>query len=227
MLTGLLRWWLIFEMRIGNRWPRPDQAAGGALDRLPPDQWPRLALHWLAAGFDSESLRQLAGLQPADMHAAIMLMPEVLRSIGCDPAAADDQFVGRCQVALDIVQRDLDATGFNQYRIHARLGLAWPATVYPALPDGSYWGGGEGFKRDAAGAWLLFRAADLASDTLREVCEIEWPACASHGGDPMIPEWDGEDRVELIDEVLWWRCNREGHPLAPVGQLTAELVKTL
>lgn len=31
-----------------RRWERPEQAASGALDHVPPNQWPRLA-HWLAA----------------------------------------------------------------------------------------------------------------------------------------------------------------------------------
>jgi hypothetical protein len=96
---------MIFEMWIGNRWPRPEQAAVGALDRLSVDQWPRLAAHWLAAGFDSEPLRQLAELQPWASQAALVLMPEVLRSIGSDPAASDEEFVARCQDALDLVQR--------------------------------------------------------------------------------------------------------------------------
>ena len=195
-------------MRIGGRWPHPEQAAVGALDRLSADQWPGLAAHWLAAGFDSEPLRQLAEFQSWEMQAAILLMPEVLRSVGSDPGAADDQFVGRCQDALDVVQRDLEATGFGRYRIRARLGQGWPAMVYPALPDASYWGGAQGITREASGAWLLFHAAELASGTLREVCEIEWPACATHGGDPMIPDWDGEERVALIDKVVWWRCSR-------------------
>ena len=41
----------------GDWWPRPDQAAAGALDHLPPGQWPGLASKWRAAGFDLEPLR--------------------------------------------------------------------------------------------------------------------------------------------------------------------------
>ena len=115
---------------LGDWWPRPQQAAAGALDHLPPDQWPMLAARWLAAGFDSQSLRQFAQLQtgesPASLRAdrrsssrrgglwaqpvgagqpvpaevqrlqrwhraaldAMELMPEVLRSLGFDPAPA-------------------------------------------------------------------------------------------------------------------------------------------
>lgn len=53
---------------LGSWWPRPEQAAADALDHLRADQWPMLAAKWLAAGFDSPLLRQLAELQvpPSD-----------------------------------------------------------------------------------------------------------------------------------------------------------------
>ncbi len=150
---------------LGDWWPRPQQAAAGALDHLPADQWPMLAAKWLAAGFDSPSLRQLAQLQTgesparpsADRHSssrrgrgwaqpvgrgqplpieaqrlqrrhrealeAQELMHEVLRSIGFDAAPANKEFIARCQAAVDIVQRDLDATGYGQYQMrHASAG---------------------------------------------------------------------------------------------------------
>jgi hypothetical protein len=247
---------------LGGWWPSPEQAAAGALDHLPADQWPMLAAKWLAAGFDSPLLRQLAelpvprrdtgpsarnrtgsraaprGLATSDasavgVHAqfrvarrALDLMPEVMRSIGFDPAPADEAFVARCQSAIDVVQHDLDVTGYGQYRMHARLGRGWPAAVYPTLPDGSYWGGTEGMSREAKGSWLLHLAADLVSATLKEIPEIEWPVCAVHGGHPESI-WDGEEPVDVIDDVVWWRCTNTGHALAPVGQLTAKIAKTL
>ena len=54
------------EFGLGDWWRRPDQAAVGALDHLPSDQWPMLAAKWLAAGFDSPLLRQLAQLQSGE-----------------------------------------------------------------------------------------------------------------------------------------------------------------
>jgi hypothetical protein len=248
---------------LGDWWPRPAQAAAGALDHLPSDQWPTLAAKWLAAGFDSPLLRQLAELRsaqpgagpfaengpdgwaaprglsivgpPGNTHVpaefrvafqALDLMPEVLRSIGFDPAPVDEAFLARCQRAPDVVQHDLDVTGYGQYRMRARFGRGWPAAVYPALPDGSYWGGGQGMSRQDDGSWLLVRAADLVSATLKEIPEIEWPVCAVHGGHP-ASIWDGEEPVDLISKVAWWQCTNTGHALAPVGQLTAEIAKTL
>lgn len=248
---------------LGHRWPRPKQAAAGALDHLPAHQWPMLAAKWLAAGFDSQSLRQLAQLQtgesPASLRAdrhgssrrggnwaqpvglplpaevqrlqrrrravldAMELMPEVLRSLGFDPAPADAEFRARCQSAVDIVQRDLDATGYGRYQMRARFGVGWPLRVHATLPDGSW---GEGMSREMEGSWLLVAAADSVSGALKEVHEIEWPVCAVHGGHPESI-WDGEEPVDLIKKVAWWRCTNTGHPLAPVGQLTAETARTL
>jgi hypothetical protein len=218
---------------------------------------------WLAAGFDSPLLRQLAELPvrrrgtgpsaedglaawaaprgvaivgpsgtaggPAQFRVALQaldLMPEALRSIGFDPAPADEAFLARCQSSLDIVQHDLDVAGYGQYRMRARFGGGWPATVYPTLPDGSYWGGGEGMSRRLDGALLLFNAADSVSATLKEVPEIEWPVCAIHGGHPGSI-WNGEEPVGLISKVAWWQCTNTGHSLAPVGQLTTKIAKTL
>jgi len=250
------------EFGLGDWWPRPDQAAAGALDHLPAAQWPTLAAKWLAAGFESPLLRQLAELQvqrhdtgpsvknrTGDWAAprglttsdpsgagvrvqfrvarqALDLMPEVMRSIGFDPAPVDEAFVARCQSALDVVQHDLDATGYGQYRMRGRFGGGWPATVHATLPDGSYWGaGGDGMSRQMEGSWLLVCAADSVSATLKEVPEIEWPVCAVHGGHPGSI-WADEEPVGLIKKVAWWRCTNTGHALAPVGQLRAKIAKT-
>lgn len=150
-------------------------------------------------------------------------MPEVLRSLGFDPAPADEEFRARCQSAVDIVQHDLDATGYGRYQMRARFGRGWPSRVHAMLPDGSW---GEGMSREMEGSWLLVAAADSVSGALKEVHEIEWPVCAIHGGHPGSI-WDGEDPVDLIKKVAWWRCTNTGHPLAPVGQLTAEIARTL
>jgi hypothetical protein len=123
------------------RWVRPEEAAAGVLDDFPLDLWPRQAAHWLEAGFDSEPLRQLAALGSQETSAALDLMPEALRSIGFDPGVADEEFVARCQGALDVVQRDLDVTGYGQDRVRAYLAWGWPVSVFAALPDGSYWTG--------------------------------------------------------------------------------------
>lgn len=256
----------IDKFGLGDWWPRPAQAAAGALDRLPADQWPVLAAKWLAAGFDSSPLRRLAQLhtgetparlqpdrrkssrsdgnwnQPLELgqplppevqrllhqHRATLeamdLMPEVLRSIGFDPAPANQEFTARCQKALDIVQHDLDATGHGQYQMHAHIGQGWPAIVFAALPDGSYWSGGGGMARKEDGPSLLASAADSVSGVLKEIPEIEWPVCAVHGGHP-TSIWDGEEPVKIVKKVPWWRCTDTGHLLAPVGQLTAEIAR--
>ena len=226
MFRGLRGGRLNLAISIGNWRLRPGQAAAGALDDVPVDQWPRLAARWLRAGFGSESLRQLARLRSGETGAALVLMPQALRSIGFDPAAADGEFAARCQAALDIVQRDLDVTGYGRYRMRAYLARGWPSAVFAALPDGSYWSGAWDMTRRMDDASLLFNAAGSVSGTLKEVHEIDWPVCAIHGGHPETSIWDGGEPVGLTDGVVWWRCTRAGHPLAPVGQLTAKTAKT-
>ena len=213
------------EFGLGDWWPRPDQAACGALDHLPVGQWPMLAAKWLAAGYDSRSLHQLAKLRPAESGTArpdaLDLMPKAMRSIGFEFAPGNEELRARCQSALDIVQHDLDVTGYGQYRMQARLGRGWPGTMIATLPDGSHWGGGEGMSRDMDGSWLLFNAADSVSATLEEVHEIEWPVCTVHGDGPRTRF----EPVALIRKAAWWQCTRARHALAPVGRLTAEMAR--
>ncbi len=92
--------------------------------------------------------------------------------------------------------------------------------------------------REMDDASLLFNAAASVSGTIKEVDEIEWPACAAHGDDRMARAPDGEEPVALSDDFLfdepvtlidgvpWWWCIRAGHALVPVGQLTARIAKT-
>ena len=136
----------------------------------------------------------------------LALMPEALRSIGFDPAAADQEFTARCQAALDIVQRDLDVTGYGQYRMRAHLARGWPTAVSAALPDGSYWSGAGGMTRQMDDASLLFTAASSVSETLEEVHQIQWPVCAAHGGIPLADPLYGEELVEIIGGVVSWWC---------------------
>jgi hypothetical protein len=66
---------------------------------------------------DSPLLRELAGLSKAETEAAREIMPAVLSSLGC-PLPVEGEFADRCGVALHIVHRDLDTTGYGRYRLH-------------------------------------------------------------------------------------------------------------
>ena len=116
--------------------------------------------------------------------------------------------------------------GIKAYLDEYQPDSAWPPAVYPTLPDGSYWGGGEGMSRLMRGAELLCAAAESISDTLKEVHEFAWPVCAVHGRDSATDIWDDEP-VALIEAAPWWWCTGAGHALAPVGQLTAKIAKTM
>ena len=82
--------------------------------------------------------------------------------------------------------------------------------------------------REMDDARLLFTAAASVSGTIKEVDEIEWPACAADGEEPVALSDDfvHDEPVTLIDSVPWWWCIRAGHALAPVGQLTAKIART-
>lgn len=211
------------EFGLGDWWPRPDQAALGALDRVPAGEWPALAALWLAAGYESAALRQLAKLRyertGAGRLEVIELMPKALRSLGFEPGSADQELIDRCQEALDIVQHDLDATRYGEYRMQVRLSRDRPGIVFATTADGSYWGGGEGIPRALTGSSLLCAMAASVSATIEEIHELEWPVCAEHGDGPRT-SWDPAAHIR---KVAWWQCTRARHRLAPVGQLTTAL----
>jgi hypothetical protein len=193
------------------------------------DEWPMLAAWWLADGFDSALLRELAGLGTADTMACRELIHEVLGSIGY-PVPVESEFADRCRVPVGIVQRDLKATGFGRYQLHPRNLLVGPISLemWAALPDGSSWsGGGNGMTPGMDDLNLLWHAAASVSDTLGEVLGIAWPVCAVHGGAPMTPPDHREVPGGFIDGAVWWWCRtRAGHAVVPVGQLTPQAART-
>ncbi len=217
------------EFRNVLRWRMgPERACAGGLQDVPLSDWPRLAARWLVAGFDSEPLRRLAGLRSGEEWAAADLMPQALRSIGFDPSVGAAVFMTRCQPILDVVQRDLDATGYGEYRMRpVNLSFDPRVAVYAALPDGRSWSGvGEGMTRRMDDADLLWHAAESVSGTLAEVLGIVWPACAVHDGEPMTPSADGDMPRGGTGGVVWWCPAGPGHAVAPVGGLTPQVART-
>jgi hypothetical protein len=213
----------------------PSSAAAGALDRLPVADWPMLAAYWLADGFDSEVLRELAGLSRQDTAQARELMPLALDSIGCH-VVTEAELAARASLALAIVQRDLDATGFGEFVMRPVNLLLGPVSVelWAALPDGRSGSGGcDGMRPGMDDASLLWSAAHSVSDTLGEVLRIDWPVCAVHGGEPITPADHREVSHGLIGGAVWWWCRSAaertggtGHAVAPVGQLTPATART-
>lgn len=125
-------------------------------------------------------------------------------------------FEDRCQRALDVVQRDLAATGHSQFVMRPRdLG---GDEVFAALPDGRSWSGGGtgGMVPGMSDKSLLWHAATSVSHTLWEVLSITWPLCPSHGL-PMAPA-SAEDVPGLTGPPMWW-CDAGEHVVAPVGEL--------
>ena len=125
------------------------------------------------AGSPQRLIRSRCGrwlVRSDESHAAPDLLPVALRSIGFDLTAANAEFVACCQAALHVVQRDLDVTGYGQFRMRARRPGGGQRRS-AALPDGSYWSGGWSMSRRMNDADLLFYAAGSVSGTIEEVPE--------------------------------------------------------
>src|SRR5262245_40025057 len=97
------------RLGLGDWWPRPDQAAAGGLDHLPPDQWPMLAARWLAAGFESPWLRQLAELE-AERRAPELAAKDGLRTWAAPdgPASAGPSGNANLPANFRVAERALD-----------------------------------------------------------------------------------------------------------------------
>jgi hypothetical protein len=131
----------------------------------------------------------------------------------------------RCQRALAVVQRDLDATGYDEFQMRPVNLRVDPGEieVFEGLPNGDSWSGGGvgGMTPDMDDNDLLWYAAASVSDTLIEVLWIAWPICAQHGGQPMAPPHLEQAPGGLIQGKVWWWCQRgDGHAVARVGTLT-------
>lgn len=72
------------------RWPAPEEASRGGADQLRDEQLPLLAAEWLARGYDSSELVQLATMTSTEARSeARRLLPEVIASLGLRFVVAD------------------------------------------------------------------------------------------------------------------------------------------
>ncbi len=198
----------------------PGELADGAWVR--PKDWPMLAAHWLAQGMDSAELRDLAGLSAAEGdELRPSRMRDVLRSVGV-PIPVETVLLERCDRALSLVQRDLDATGFGRFQFHPVNTDDWSADVRAvfrvALPEG--WDVNVETLDPAAGfAELLRDAASAVTDTILELWHLAWPDCVDHDGPPLTP--DVRTAGSTQPATVWWRCTRGDHLVARVGGLSS------
>jgi hypothetical protein len=202
----------------------PADAVVGGIDQIGAEHWSLLGAYWLAAGYDSPALIQLAALTASDVHEARALMPTVLAELGY-PVISEAELVSRCQRMLDVVQRDLDATGYGEYRMHpvnAYPPEALSPGMYAALPNGYFWSGGsEGMRPRHTDLELLAAAATSVRDTLIEVLQVNWPGCPADAGYPMAPGIIDPYRAPVRRRglTLWWWCQPGDHFAAPIGKL--------
>jgi hypothetical protein len=205
----------------------PGDVADGDVPVEPAD-WPMVAAQWLADGFDSEELRQLAGV-PAREAAALRptRMRAVLRSISV-PIPADEELEQRCDRALAAVRRDLDATGWGRFEVHTVCSDDWSKDVRPsfrvALAEG--WDvNADILDPTAPFIDLVCQAGNAVVETIVEIWFLAWPDCRDHNGPQLAARRRASTEPNTSEP--WWWCVRGDHFVARVGQLRAEHVRPL
>ena len=220
----------------------PGDAALYGLAAFETPRWNELAAQWLREGYESQILREFAELSDAECAVlADELMPEVLRSLGLPVSGGAKEFraqvfdlsgfANRCRVALAVVQRDLDRTGFGEFRLHPVVSTPddfmheTPLHACAALPDDTYASDfNNSMSPDLDDPDMVVYAALSACDTLLLVADVRWPRCIHHTTKYLLPypprEEAGLDR--LHDDRPWWWCNQgQTHRVNPIGELTA------
>jgi hypothetical protein len=195
---------------------------------MQPTQWQDLAAQWLAWGYDSLLLREFATVPNGDSHAlAVEFLPDVLRSLGIDLPPFDNVatlvcevsgFATRCREALNVIQRDLDRTRYEELRVVPSGLLDFPLDVYASVVGrGHAVTGPSEMQPYLTDVQLLLGATDSVIDTLTEVVKIRWPRCIEHPGRLLAARYltvsDGRGEC-------WWWCGRDdGHRVAELGEL--------
>ena len=89
----------------------PRDAAAGSTDYVPDERLPLLAAAWLAEGWDSEALVELASMSASDARAeARRLLPTVLDSLGVsNPYSAADEAAARYAAKVAWAVREMDS----------------------------------------------------------------------------------------------------------------------
>ena len=108
-----------------------------ALDLLRSDELPDVAASAIEAGYDSPSLRTLAGLIPADAGVAKMLFCQALAELRLDPISKREAVVCLArETAKEILSETVDPqTGANKIW---RLSLLIPDEPFPELDSFVY-----------------------------------------------------------------------------------------
>ncbi|EFC80867.1 hypothetical protein [Parafrankia sp. EUN1f] len=207
---------------------------------------PHLAADALASGFDSPSLRELAGLGFRDELEARRLLPVVLQELGRDPDLAVDptdprsqvvpwavvrtqlapDLVHRAEQALAVVRRDLAPIAGRV----GRLTLFWSGRsdddgdpiLEVGFDDepflGSWCGDPQEFSSGVDLPHLVQLIAASTQECIMETFQSYWPTCSLHRRGLHLPDWDSG-----LGDSGWpaWHCRAApGHDVALVGGLT-------
>jgi hypothetical protein len=211
----LLGWWPPFDS-----WPLVVRVDGELQPNLPD-----IAARALVEGLDTPALRELAGAPADDTAGARDLLTQVMVELGFEAPAADASPWQRVSPVLDrenvdtidrllaIVQRDLDATNPEIGQLAPILQRSGSAVI--GLPNGWYSShlGNEWPCTSPHPHATLAAMANSVQDCLVELLQLQWPTCPLH--DWML-------RISGDDDEPVWVCDRGGHSMARVGELSRQ-----
>lgn len=222
-INDALRWRGCDDQRVITP---TDLARGGAVAEL--EDLPRLAQEWIAAHVSCDEVLWLASLGPRDAAALpLSVIRTVLRAAGAD-VPPDSELADQVDRALSIVQRDLDSTGFGQFRFHAQHTDDWSdglrTTFWAALDNGQYDHNAGALDPTGDPVELLRHAGHAVAETILAICSLAWPDCPDHNGPQLQPQNRPDDSPT---SSVWWRCASGNHYVAPLGELLPEHVRPL
>jgi hypothetical protein len=127
--------------------------------------------------------------------------------------------------ALELVQRDIDATAEEPHRLRfvsvPSGGDVTDDPIFLSIEDGSYWSGGSScFGDDESSARAS--VAETAQDCLMDVTHQVWPLCPDHDrglwvrdGDEPYAQGDGTS----ARSPTWWCDAGGGHSVSAIGAM--------
>jgi len=178
-----------------------------------------LAASWLEDDPQDPDATELAMLSLDCARAGQPRLAEValrlLAAHGFRPGFAEEPaLLARLEEAMDLVNRDLAATGIHRrclLRVYDDDGLNWPVNAYVQAWDGRR-GTAQGV-HPGSGAnpvWALVDVAEDAQDAIMHSLWAAWPLCPVHGLGAHAQEHEGA--------AVWWCAGGGGHAVTPIGE---------
>ncbi|MFJ2744662.1 hypothetical protein ACIO3O_33975 [Streptomyces sp. NPDC087440] len=176
-----------------------------------PDPVP-LACALFDAGNQGDAVRDVLECTPAALHEPELrgLAERLLAECAFDPGFTHaPERLEVLRGALRVAVRDLDLRGDAHLVL---LEDAFPPAAGVVLADGRRLGGGLPASAGDDPTGAVAAVADHLQEGLMTLTRRVWPVCDRHGL--------GVHAVVRNGSAVWWCAAAQGHPLAPVGELT-------